>query len=413
MDLRGKHILVFGAGKSGIGAADLLSQVGACPVLYDEKEDMDVEAVRNGLLMPDKVRIVHGKLPDEIIKETELVVPSPGISPEHPLIAGLAASGIPVWGEIELAYRLSKGMLLAITGTNGKTTTTSLAGAVVAASGADTHVVGNIGTPYTGEALKTTDESVTVAEISSFQLETIHEFHPKVSAILNITEDHLNRHHTMEEYIRVKELITLNQTSDDVCVLNYEDPVLRSFGETSCPAHVVFFSSARKLEEGLYLEDGFIVIRRDGEARRLIDTSKLMLPGVHNYENVMAAAAMCIYAGIPEKVVVRAALEFKPVPHRIEYVGIKSGALWYNDSKGTNPDAAIKGIEAMVRPTFLIAGGYDKGSDYSEWIRAFGGRVKKLVLEGKTRFDIRDAALREGFPEGDIVIFDDMNEDKD
>ena len=413
MELKGKRVLVYGAGRSGIGAADLLARIGSRPVLYDEKADIDVDALRQKLAEPKSTEIMTGVYPEEMTGTLDALVLSPGVPCDLPVINRIREAGVPVLGEVELAYLQSKGLILAITGTNGKTTTTSLVGEIMASVNPDTHVVGNIGNAYTGEALKTSETSVIVAEISSFQLETIHEFRPHVSAILNITEDHLNRHHTMEEYMRVKELITCNQTEEDVCVLNHEDPVLREFGEKHCPARVFWFSSAEELEEGIFLCGGWICLRMNGKTVKLLETAKLMLPGVHNYENVMAAIAMCISAGVSQDEAVKAALSFKPVAHRIEFIAEKRGVVWYNDSKGTNPDAAIKGIEAMSRPTFLIAGGYDKGSDYSKWIASFGGRVKKLVLEGKTRFDIRDAALAGGVPADDIVVVETMREAMD
>ena len=413
MELKGKRVLVYGAGRSGIGAADLLARIGSRPVLYDEKADIDVDALRQKLAEPKSTEIMTGVYPEEMTGTLDALVLSPGVPCDLPVINRIREAGVPVLGEVELAYLQSKGLILAITGTNGKTTTTSLVGEIMASVNPDTHVVGNIGNAYTGEALKTSETSVIVAEISSFQLETIHECRPHVSAILNITEDHLNRHHTMEEYIRVKELITCNQTEEDVCVLNHEDPVLREFGEKHCPARVFWFSSAEELEEGIFLCGGWICLRMNGKTVKLLETAKLMLPGVHNYENVMAAIAMCISAGVSPDEAVKAALSFKPVAHRIEFIAEKRGVVWYNDSKGTNPDAAIKGIEAMSRPTFLIAGGYDKGSDYSKWIASFGGRVKKLVLEGKTRFDIRDAALAGGVPADNIVVVETMREAMD
>ena len=245
-----------------------------------------------------------------------------------------------------------------------------------------------------------TDDTVTVAEISSFQLETIHDFCPDVSAILNITEDHLNRHHTMEEYIRVKELITGNQTKDQVCVLNYEDKVLRTFGESGqvkAPAKVVYFSSHRKLDNGFYLEGEDIYYAVDGQSTHVINVNELNLLGRHNYENVMAACAMSVNFGVPMDKIVEVLKIFQAVEHRIEYVTEKRGVKFYNDSKGTNPDAAIQGIRAMNRPTFLIGGGYDKQSEYDEWIEAFDGKVKKLVLIGQTAEKIENCAHRHGF----------------
>mgnify|MGYP000803935001 CR=1 FL=1 len=297
--------------------------------------------------------------------------------------------------------------VIGITGTNGKTTTTALTGEIMKRHFDSVFVVGNIGTPYTSRALEMKEETVTVAEISSFQLETIEKFAPQVSAILNITEDHLNRHHTMEEYIRVKEQITKNQTKEDTCVLNYEDAVLRAFGEKAVPK-VVYFSSVRTLEKGIYLDGDLIVLRTEGEEIPVVRTGELKLLGQHNYENVMAAVAMAYYAGIPMESIRKSICEFTAVEHRIEYVTEKNGVAYYNDSKGTNPDAAIKGIQAMNRPTFLIGGGYDKGSAYDEWIEAFDGKVKYLVLIGQTREKIRECAIRHGLE--NIVLCEDLKE---
>ena len=268
-------------------------------------------------------------------------------------------------------------------------------------------VVGNIGTAYTSKSLEMREDSVTVAEISSFQLETIDQFRPKVSAILNITEDHLNRHHTMEEYIRVKELITKNQGPEDVCVLNYEDEVLRKFGENIVPK-VVYFSSLRKLDQGIYLDGNQIILKTEKEEIPIVKTGELKILGRHNHENVMAAAAMAYYAGVSVESIRKSVCEFVAVPHRIEYVTEKNGVVYYNDSKGTNPDAAIKGIQAMSRPTLLIGGGYDKGSDYTEWIQSFDGKVKYLVLLGVTKEKIAETARKCGFD--NIIMTENLEE---
>ena len=297
--------------------------------------------------------------------------------------------------------------MLAITGTNGKTTTTALLGKIMQDARESVFVVGNIGTPYTSKALEMKPNSVTVAEISSFQLETIDEFAPKVSAILNITEDHLNRHHTMEEYIRVKELITENQGTEDVCVLNYEDEVLREFGKHLTP-RVVYFSSGRKLDEGIYL-DGNKIILKDGEKEiEVVKTEDLKLLGKHNFENVMAAVAMAYYDGVSLDSIRKSICEFTAVAHRIEYVTEKKGVVYYNDSKGTNPDAAIKGIQAMNRPTLLIGGGYDKNLEFDAWIESFDGKVKCLLLIGQTKDKIAVCARKHGFE--NIVCCDTLNE---
>ena len=263
MELQGKKVLVFGSGKSGIGASDLLAKVGAFPVIYDGNAETDKDAVVHKTDGTYPVTVYAGELPKEVQDSLDLVVLSPGVPTDLPLVKSFYEQGLPVWGEVELAYRVGDGEVLAITGTNGKTTTTALLGKIMQDARESVFVVGNIGTPYTSKALEMKPNSITVAEISSFQLETIDEFAPKVSAILNITEDHLNRHHTMEEYIRVKELITENQGTEDVCVLNYEDEVLREFGKHLTP-RVVYFSSGRKLDEGIYL-DGNKIILKDGE----------------------------------------------------------------------------------------------------------------------------------------------------
>lgn len=395
MDLKGKRVLVFGSGKSGIGAAELLGQVGACPVLYDGNPDLDKEAVLHKTASIKETDIYAGGLPEEVQKSLDLAVLSPGVPTDLPLVKSFYEQGLPVWGEVELAFRTGKGRVLAITGTNGKTTTTALLGKIMEDAEDSVFVVGNIGTPYTSKALEMTEDSVTVAEISSFQLETIEKFAPCVSAILNITEDHLNRHHTMEEYIRVKELIVKNQKPEDVCVLNYEDPVLREFGKNIVP-QTVYFSSERRLEKGIFLEDGQIILKTEHQEISLVKTDDLKLLGKHNFENVMAAAAMAYYAGVSVESIRKSICEFTAVEHRIEYVTEKNGVVYYNDSKGTNPDAAIKGIQAMNRPTWLIGGGYDKGSSYDEWLNSFDGKVRSLVLIGQTKEKIREAAERLG-----------------
>ena len=406
-NLAEKKVLVFGTGISGIGAAKLLEKVQAEVILYDGNEKLCKEEIRKKLPNDSKCEIVLGALSEELLESLDLVVMSPGVPLDIPAVEQIKAAGIPIWGEIELAYQMSEGMVLAITGTNGKTTTTALLGEIMKAYAESVFVVGNIGNPYTDAALSMTEDSYTVAEISSFQLETIDTFAPKVSAILNITEDHLNRHHTMEEYIRVKELITKNQTKEDYCILNYEDEVLREFGE-KCPAKTVFFSSERKLEKGVFLDGDVICLKTDKETFEIVKTEELKILGKHNYENVMAASAMAYYAGVPMEVIHKAVTQFRAVAHRIEFVEEIDGIAYYNDSKGTNPDAAIKGIQATNRPTLLIGGGYDKESSYEEWIQSFDGKVKYLVLIGQTREKIQEAAHKCGFM--NTILADNLEE---
>ena len=407
MNLKNKKVLVFGTGISGIAAANLLEDQGACPVLFDGNTQLKEADVREKLPAGSKAEIMIGDLSEEKMSELALVVLSPGVPTDLPLVNQLRDKGLKIWGEIELAYEFSKGDVLAITGTNGKTTTTSLLGAIMQHAKESAFIVGNIGIPYTQIVEETKENSVTVAEISSFQLETIEQFRPKVSAILNITPDHLNRHHTMEEYIRVKELITENQQKEDTCVLNYEDEILREFGKT-LHCQVIFFSSLRTLERGIYLNGEMIEYNDGTKITEICSVKELNLPGRHNYENVCAAVAMALAYGISLEDIRYVLVRFKAVEHRIEYVTEVNGVVYYNDSKGTNPDAAIKGIQAMDRPTLLIGGGYDKDSAYEEWINAFDGQVRYLVLLGQTREKIAKAAKACGFE--DIVMVDSLEE---
>lgn len=408
MKFKDKKVLVFGSGISGVSAAALLLQEGAEVVLYDGNDRLDAAGIKEQIEGQAKgsVSVVLGAFPEALLSELSLVVMSPGVPTDLPSVNQMRDAGIPIWGEIELAYVLGKGDVLAITGTNGKTTTTALLGAIMKNFRESTFVVGNIGNPYTSVVRETKDDSVIVAEMSSFQLETIHTFCPEVSAILNITPDHLNRHHTMEAYIEAKEQIAKNQTEEDVCVLNYEDDVTRKFGER-VKAQVIYFSSRRRLEKGIYLEDGNIVYCRENP-EKVCHVDELKLLGMHNYENVMAAVAMAAAYHVPMEIIRKTIREFTAVEHRIEFVAEKNGVAYYNDSKGTNPDAAIKGIQAMNRPTFLIGGGYDKDSSYDEWIQSFDGKVKKLVLLGATKEKINETAKRLGFT--DTILADTFEE---
>lgn len=396
MTFEGKKVFVVGTGISGIGAAKLLIQENADVVLFDGNDKLKPEDIKAKVGMPVK-EVYVGSYPEGSEKEYDLLVISPGVPIDSELVLNFKGADIPVWGEIELAYHFDKGTLLAITGTNGKTTTTALTGQIMKAWNESTFVVGNIGNPYTTEVSKTTDDSYTVAEISSFQLETIHEFKPLVSAILNITPDHLNRHHTMECYIKTKEDISMNQTKDEVCVLNYEDDVLRGFGLNECKADVVWFSSKQRPPKGAYVEGEDIHYYDGSTDKVLMNVHDMNLIGEHNYENVCAAIDITKAAGVSEDIMLHEIKRFKAVEHRIEYVATKNDVVYYNDSKGTNPDAAIKAIKAMSRPTILIGGGYDKGSEFDEYVKAFNPMVKMLVLMGVTAPKIAKTADKYGF----------------
>ena len=409
MDLQDKKVLVVGTGISGIAAAELLAANEIAFDIYDGNAKLTEADIRAKSTSLQDCPVIIGELLDRQMDNYSYVILSPGVPTDLPMVDALRAHGAKIWGEIELAYAFSKGDVLAITGPNGKTTTTALPGEIRGNYVKDVRVVGNIGIPYTSMAGTMTDETVAVAEISSFQLETVEYFAPKVSAILNITPDHLNRHHTMENYIAAKERITEGQQADQVCVLNYEDPVLRAFGEKlQKRMQVLFFSSARELSTGLYLKGKEIYCASNGDALLVCNVNDLNLLGKHNYENVMAATGIALSYGVPLDKIREVLVRFTAVEHRIEYVTEVDGVKYYNDSKGTNPDAAIQGIRAMNRPTCLIGGGYDKQSEYDEWIRAFDGKVKKLVLIGVTAKKIAETCERLGFK--DYVFADSLQE---
>ena len=401
-----KKVLVFGTGISGIGAVKLLEDHGAQIVLFDGNEKADPVKIRERLRESSKAEIILGTLPEDVIKELDLAVLSPGVPTDLPVVNAMRDAGIHIIGEVELAYSFGKGEVLAITGTNGKTTTTSLLGEIMKNYQDDVFVVGNIGNPYTVVADLMTENTIAVAEMSSFQLETIVTFAPKVSAILNFTPDHLDRHHTMEAYVEAKKNIANNQTEENWCILNYEDPLTREFGE-KVKTQVLYFSSQHKLEKGIYLDNGNIIYKNKEEIL-VCHVDELQILGVHNYENVMAAVAMAAVYGVPMNIIRDTIRAFGGVAHRIEYVAEKDGVVYYNDSKGTNPDAAIKGIQAMNRKTVLLGGGYDKDSEYTEWIESFDGKVKKLVLLGQTKEKIARDAQKCGFH--DYVFADSFEE---
>ena len=390
-----KTYFVVGAGRSGINAAKMLLELNENVILYDGNENFDVSAAKEKIGC-NSVDFVLGDFSDFDFSKVDICVVSPGVSLETPVMKAVAEHGIPIWGEVELAYRHDKGTVIGITGTNGKTTTTSLTYEIVKSFKEKALLVGNIEIPYTGYALQSNESSVTVAEISSFQLETMVDFKPHISAILNITPDHLDRHKTLENYIAIKESITKNQDENDFCVLNYNDPVLRRFGE-GLKCKVIFFSAYDELESGVFLHGDTIIISENGVQTPVCKTDETSLVGLHNYENIMAAVAMTHALGVPLEIIRDGIRRFTAVEHRIEFVAEKNGVKYYNDSKGTNPDAAIKAVCAMPSPTVLIGGGYDKKSSYDEWVATFDGRVKELLLIGKTKHDIAAACDRAGF----------------
>jgi len=380
--------------RSGIAAARLLKKQGAEVTLQDLKEK---EAFAEWeVLEQEGIFLYMGKNPDDIVLKQDLVVLSPGVPCNLPFVEVAEGKGIPVWSEVELAYTMTPCPLIAITGTNGKTTTTTLVGVLLQRKYPNTVVVGNIGVPYSEKVSALVKEDWVVAEISSFQMEKAKNFAPKISAVLNISPDHLNRHKTMETYIEMKERVFVNQGENDFCILNYEDETCRKMAQKT-KAKVFFFSSQQPLAEGIFLDEGVICVNWMGRSERLLSVKELQILGSHNYENAMAAAAIALCAGVSVSDIVAGLKAFSGVAHRIEFVKTVDGVDYYNDSKGTNTDASIRAVLAMEKPIILIGGGYDKGADFTQWVQTFPGRVRHLILIGVTAPQIKKIAEKIGF----------------
>ena len=400
--MKDKEVLVVGMGRSGIAAAYALINEGALVSVQDskDKDKIDEDAVK--IFEQKGVTMYFGEVPEDMEKFDAVVV-SPGVPLTLGFIVKAEEAGAEVIGELELAYRLGKGHYAAITGTNGKTTTTTLVGEMFKASGRTTHVVGNIGVAVVSKAAQAEEDDWMVTEVSSFQLETIDTFHPVVSAILNLTPDHLDRHKTFENYIAAKARVFENQTKEDYVILNFDDPKVMELAPEA-KATVVPFSRLEELPFGAFVKNGEIVIRdHDEKIVSFCRTDELLIPGSHNLENALAATACAWFAGVEKEAIVEALTTFAGVEHRIEDCGTVNGVKYVNDSKGTNPDAAIKAIQAIGKDIILIAGGYDKGSDFTEFIREFDGRVKHVILLGSTAVKIKDTAEKAGFTATTIV----------
>lgn len=384
MNLKNKNVLVIGLAVTGVPLVKVLHSLGANVTVNDLKKKKDLTESMEKLSSLD-VNYILGKHPEdaEFLQDIDLVVVSPGVPLDIPFINKIKNKEIEIIGEIELAYRLSKGNIVAITGTNGKTTTTALVGEIFKNAGRTTHVVGNIGVAFISKALETEVDDIIVIESSSFQLETIVDFHPKVGAILNLTPDHLNRHKTMENYKEAKFNLFKNQALDDISVINYDDVTLRQESKNLL-SDKIYFSRKTLLEEGVFVQNQKVVYIKNGVKKEVISVDDIYIPGKHNLENALAATAMAIALNVDIEVINYTLKTFKGVEHRMESVDIINGVKFINDSKGTNPDASIKAVEAMNSPTLLLAGGYDKGSDFSEFINAFNGKVKHMFVYGET-----------------------------
>ena len=394
--LKDMNILVVGMGRSGKAALRALSGTGAVLYAQDSQDASNMDEDFLQFLEEGHVKIYFGSLPDDM-SVFDMLVLSPGVPPQLEFVQKAAAEGAEIIGELELAYRMTDAHFAAITGTNGKTTTTTLVGEIFKAAGRKTSVVGNIGNPVVTEAVSADSDSWMVTEVSSFQLETTRDFRPEVSAILNLTPDHLNRHKTMKAYGDAKARVAVNQSPEEYLIINCDDEAAMELAQQS-RATVVPFSRKKTLDAGAFLDGDDIVIRDfDGSMHRICSKGDLRIIGDHNVENVLAAAALSYYAGIDEEVIGSAVRAFPGVEHRIEFCGRVDDVDYYNDSKGTNVDAAVIALKALENGIILIAGGDAKSQDFTELANHFDGCVEALVLLGRDAYMIEEAARKAGF----------------
>lgn len=380
MDVKGKRVLVVGLGKSGVASSLFLQARGAKVTVSDAKAEEQLRQEIPALL--DKGIVVEtGKHGERTFRDQDLIVVSPGVPNDVPQLQNARRLGIPVIGEIELAARYLEGNIIAITGSNGKTTTTTLTGEVIAAGGRKALVGGNIGTPAITFVEQSSPETWVVLEISSFQLETIEVFRPHISCVLNVTPDHLDRHGSMENYIIAKARIFENQSEKDFAVLNADDPTCVGMARGIKP-QVFWFSRRKEVERGAFVRGGQIMFRDQSGETVVMAAEEITLKGLHNLENVLAAVAMGSLAGIEPAKIRRAVLDFKAVEHRLEYVTTIRGVQYFNDSKATNVDATIKALESFPGRIHIILGGKDKGSDYSVLNDLLRERARKVYTIG-------------------------------
>jgi UDP-N-acetylmuramoylalanine--D-glutamate ligase len=394
--LKDKRVLVVGMGKSGKAAVKVLADAGAKVCVQDSASEEKIDADFLGYLKDIKAETYFGIVPEDM-STFDMVVMSPGVPTNLDFINEARSAGAEIIGELELAYRIGRASFAAITGTNGKTTTTTLVGEIFKAAGINSAVVGNIGNPVVTEAENTTDDDWLVAEVSSFQLETTEYFRPKVSAILNLTPDHLNRHGTMEAYGAAKARVAANQDESDYLVINVDDDKAFALSKDT-KATLIPFSRQKSLDKGAFLDGEKIVVKDlSGAEHYICDRGDLRIIGDHNVENVLAASAICYFAGISPEVISAAVKEFPGVEHRIEYCGSLNDVDYYNDSKGTNSDAAIIALKALKNGIVLIAGGDGKAQDFTEFAEHLKGSVEALVLLGRDAPIIEEAARKAGF----------------
>jgi UDP-N-acetylmuramoylalanine--D-glutamate ligase len=399
MELNNKRVLVVGLGKSGVASALFLKAHGARVTASDTKSG---DELRNEIpvLLDHGITVETGGHGERTFREQDLIVVSPGVPVDAPLLQQARSLGEVVIGEIELAAQFLPGPIVAITGSNGKTTTTTLTGEILTAAGLPTLVGGNIGTPAISLAERATPETAIVLEVSSFQLETIHVFHPKIAVVLNVTPDHLDRHRTFDAYVNAKSRIFENQNNSDYGVLNADDVTCVAMGARA-RGQVFWFSRQKEVKQGAWVRDGQILFRKGSEQREMMLISEIPLKGAHNLENVLAAICAGVLMGCAPEKIRQAVREFKAVEHRLEFVAAIRGVDYYNDSKATNVDATIKALESFPANIHLILGGKDKGSDYSVLNDLLRKRVKRVYTIGAAAAKIESQIVSEntGGPE--------------
>ncbi|MBQ9263302.1 MAG: UDP-N-acetylmuramoyl-L-alanine--D-glutamate ligase [Clostridia bacterium] len=393
----GKKVLIVGMARSGVALAQLLCREGAMVTVNDMK-DADAFGDKLDVLKEQPVCFRLGEDGIDALQGKDMLIISPGVPIDAPIVKAAKATGIPVSGELEIASRIAKGTLVAVTGTNGKTTTVSLLGAIFREAGKIAYVAGNIGYPLSAAAMESKYNDVLVAEVSSFQLETTDTFHPLTAAVLNVTEDHLNRHGTMEVYTALKRHIFDAQDEKDFAVLNYEDEACRKMAE-GLKSRVLFFSRLHEVDQGAFVRDGQIVIRIGGEEKTICNADEIYIPGPHNLENALAAAAIAFSRGVPGPVIRHALRTFKGVEHRIEFVRELDGVRYINDSKGTNVDSTIKAVQSMKAPTAIILGGYDKHVSFAPLAEEIAKTplIENCVIIGATGDQIEQALKTVGY----------------
>ncbi len=406
MDYKGKRVMIVGMAKSGVASAQLLLEKGARVALYDAKP---LETFPSGMFgeFEGKAEFAFAADANAVAAGADALVLSPGVPVNLPFIAEAKRAGKKVIGEIELGYIFSAGEFVAITGTNGKTTTTALTGEIFKNAGFHTFVLGNIGAPIAGEATQTKQGDIIVAETAALQLETIETFRPHACAVLNITEDHLNRYGTMANYIAAKERVFENQTAEDFCVLNMDNDIAAGMAGKQ-KSRVIGFSRKVALQSGVFIEEGSIVSAEEDGIHAICRAGEVKLPGEHNLENALAATALARCYRIPEAVIRDTLMTFSGVEHRIEFVREFQGVRYINDSKGTNPDSTEKAAAAMEAPTVIIMGGSEKQSSFTALFAGFGPLIRNVVAIGETQPRILSDAAEAGFT--DIVAADSFAE---